>query len=492
LGEAGGEKLSRKVLILANVGNRDVRYAGDSAEVFSKIERDAARSTGDVLLDHYEDVAGSIELPIIQKGIRYIESLKYKHEEVLGRSQEAPRVELFCTDQEEPHAKDTIRFARIIEKKLPGLFPNSRENKGLRLKDKDPVTINTTRYNPSRYDYMYDFYGEFFAEKETDWEPEEWLCFALTSGGTPAMNAALILHAIQHFGENCVQIYVPDRDEPSELRLGEEMLRAAIERRFNEGLDASQFRAAARTLEASYRADYRVHACRYAEHRLAFDFRRAMDHCRDAIRDSQRETKRFLESHERDTGRLVQGGEDLDNRVLLIEELFYNLEIKYRSGEFVDALARVFRLQEALLGWVVQRETGIKTDEDKPIEEQEACSVPGLWEYILQKYPRGTKINRRSLTEISGYLCNKPQAGLPAGCAEEISRIRKTANRIDALGNLRNRSIIAHSFEGVSEAEIKGIYKGDLIEDLRKGVGEALNKDLSTNPFFELSERLKF
>ncbi len=484
--------MSRKVLILANVGNRDVRYAGDSTEVLSRIEPDAARSTGDLLLEHYEDVAQSIELPIIQRGIRYIESLKYKYEKVLGRGQDAPRVELFCTDQEEPHAKDTIGFARIIEKKLPGLFPNSRENKGLRLKDKNPVIINTTRYNPSRYDYMYDFYGEFFAEKEADWESGEWLCFVLTSGGTPAMNAALILHAVQHFGENCVQIYVPDRDEPSELRLGEEMLRAATERRFNEALDASQFRAGARTLEASSRADYRVHACRYAEHRLAFDFRRAMDHCRDAIRESLGETKRFLESHERDTSRLVQGGGDLDNRTLLIEELFYNLEVKYRSGEFVDALARVFRLQEALLGWVVQRETGIKTDEDKLIEEAEARSiVPGLWEYVVEKSPRGTKINRRSLTEVSGYLL-KPQAGLPTGRVEEVSRIRKTANSLDALGQLRNKSIIAHSFEGVSEAEIEGIYKGDLIEDLRAGVGNALNRDLSVNPFFDLAEKLKF
>lgn len=483
--------MSRKVLILANVGNRDVRYAGDSTEFRSKIEQDAARSTGDMLLEHYEEVAGNTELPIIQRGLKYIESLQYKYEEVLGRGEKAPGVELFCTDQEEPHAKDTIGFARIVEKKLPELFPNSKENKGLRLQVRDPVTINATRYNPSRYDYMYDFYGEFFAGKKADWEPEEWLCFVLTSGGTPAMNAALILHAIQHFGTNCVQVYVPDRDEPSELRLGEEMLRAATERRFNETLDTSQFRAAAGTLEASSRADYRVHACRYAEHRLAFDFRRAMDHCRDAIRNSEGEKKRFLESHERDTSRLVQGGEDLNNRVLLIEELFYNLEVKYRPGEFVDALARVFRLQEALLGWVVQRETGIKTDEDKPIEEEEARSVPGLWEYILEKNPRGTKINRRSLTEVSGYLL-KPQAGLPAERVEVVSKVRKTANKIDALGNLRNRSIIAHSFEGVSEAEIKGIYKGDLIEDLRKGMGDALSKNLTMNPFIELAGRLKF
>jgi len=483
--------MSRKVLILANVGNRDVKYDGDSTEILSKLDEDAARNTGEVLLEYYEDVVESIELPIIRKGIEYIESLKYKYEEVLGRGEAAPRVELFCTDQEVPHAKDTIGFARIIQKKLPELFPNKKENKGLRLRDKDPVAINTTHYNPSRYDYMYDFYGEFFVEKEATWEPGEWLCFVLTSGGTPAMNATLILHAVQHFGENCVQIYVPDRDEPSELRLGEEMLRAATERRFNEALDASQFRAAAGTLEDSARADYRTHACRYAEHRLAFDFRRAVDHCRAAIRASPRETKGFLESHERDTSRLLQGGENLNNRILLIEELYYNLEIKYRSGEFVDALARVFRLQEALLGWVVQRETGINTGEDKVIEKVEASSIPGLWEYMEEKLYRAPKATRYSLTVISKYLLDSA-AGLPAERKELVATVRKTANSINGLGNLRNKSIVAHSFEGVSEAEIKSIYKGDLIEDLRASVGEALNRDLSTNPFFELSEKLSF
>jgi len=400
---------------------------------------------------------------------------------------------LFCTDQEQPHVKDTVGFAKIIRRKLPGLFPNTKDNKGLRIRDKDPVAISTTRYNPSRYDYMYDFYREFFADREAEWNPEDWLCFVLTSGGTPAMNTALIFHAVQHFGENCVQVYVPDRDEPSELRLGEEMLRAATERRFNEALEVLQFRAAASTLESSSRTDYRVHACRYAEHRLAFDFRRAMDQCWSAIKESQKETKKFLEGQERDTSHLVQGGENLDNRVLLIEELFYNLEVKYRSGEFVDALARVFRLQEALLGWIVQSETGIRTDEDKSIEEKEARSVPGLWEYLLEKNPRGiTKINRRSLMEVSGYLL-KEKAQLPADHVEKVRKVRDTAKTIDALGHLRNKSIVAHSFEGVSEADIANVYKGgDLIEDLRKGVGNALDRDVSTNPFFDLSEKLRF
>ena len=45
--------MNRKVLILANVGNRDVRYAGDSTEVRSRIVGNAARSTGDLLLEHY-------------------------------------------------------------------------------------------------------------------------------------------------------------------------------------------------------------------------------------------------------------------------------------------------------------------------------------------------------------------------------------------------------------------------------------------------------
>lgn len=59
--------MSRKVLILANVGNRDVTYKGQ--------ELRPAREKGEELLSRFEEASPEIELPILFPSIRYIESL---------------------------------------------------------------------------------------------------------------------------------------------------------------------------------------------------------------------------------------------------------------------------------------------------------------------------------------------------------------------------------------------------------------------------------
>ena len=158
----------------------------------------------------------------------------------------------------------------------------------------------------------------------------------------------------------------------------------------------------------------------------------------------------------------------------------------------MDVLGRVFRLQEALLGWIVRSEIGIETDEDRVVEEKEVDAVPGLWEYMTKKLSPAPRINRYSLTVISGYLL-KPEAGLAEERQERISKVRSAANKINKLSDLRNNTIVAHGFEGVSERDIVRVYGSDtLVEDLRSMVGVALDRNLSDNPFFDLAERLKF
>ncbi len=489
--------MGRRAIIFANIGSRDVKYSpgGSESSVEDKATLASSRRLGRFLSDNYEELKGCIELPIIEKGIGHIGSLGYKYPEVLQRAKNAPTVGLFCTDQQNERYRegDTIEFAEIVRKKLPEAFPNRKNHKGIRLNDKGSVTIRAIEeHDPSRYDDMYSFYRGFFEDGD-GWILDEWLCFVLTSGGTPAMNAALILQAIQHFGESCVQVHVPREDEASELRIGEEMVRAATERRFGEALESLQFRAAAKILESTSREDHRAHACHYAKHRLAFDFRGALAHCQAAIRAAHGDTKRLLERHERSTRRLAQGRLDWSNRLLFIEELFYNLEVKVYLDEYVDALGRVWRLQEALLGWIVRSETGIETDDDRALEEQEASTVPGLWAYMREKSPeRAPKINRYSLTLISGYL-TKPEAGLSEERRTEIAKVRNVANKLNKLSDLRNKTIIAHGFEGVSEEDIEARYgQASLVEDVRSMVTAALEIDLSSNPFFGLARLLRF
>lgn len=477
--------MSRKVLILANIGNRDVMHAGKFLP--------SPREDGAWLHESYRKESSKIVLPIISPALEYI-SNEWEREVA-----DPAAAGLFCTDQENLRFRgsDTVEVARLVRRKILDGFQKPSEDSPPRLHfgGGKAVQTYTIEGTPARYDDMYSFYERFFASNSHFRDPEGWLCFILTSGGTPAMNAMLIFHAVRHFGENCVQIYISPEGVASDMQVGEEMVRAAVERRFNETLDVLQFRAAAKVLERASRGGYRSAACRYAEHRMAFDFRQARKRCLEASRGAEGDVKRYLDGHSRITQDLERGA---SNQALLIEELFYNLEVKYEAGEFVDVLGRAFRLQEALLTWTVESNTDIRTGKRKKLSDQEKAvdSVSGLRASLDSYRTRDNtklemkrEINRVALTAITEHLTTS-DAQLPEEARVRAEKVAEAAAKIEALADLRNQTIIAHGFEGVSEEDIPG--SETLVEDLRQMVGTALNRDLSTNPFFDLAEKLRF
>ncbi len=486
--------MSRKVLILANIGNRDVTCAGNFVS--------PAREKGAELLGRYAEVSADLDLPILLPALRYVGSLEYKYPEVSNEKDLTLR--LFCTDQDDPdHRKnDTLELASIAKAKLLEEFSQSQKSV-LRFKGQNAIHLNKVSSNPSRYDYMHGFYEDFFEQNRHIRNPDEYLCFVLLSGGTPQMNAMLLLHSVRHFGSNCVQVYVSPGEEAKSLRVGARIARTDARRRFNEALRVRQFRAAAEIAEDAFEgAAGREAACRYAEHRLAFDFKRAREHCDRSLQVGERALEDFLEKHLEEINRLEAEATTGKDKKRLLAELFYNLEVKYRSGEFVDVLGRMFRLQEALLTWIVEGYTGIRTGKRKkllPDQEDAVDAVPGLMESLTHyktadgnKLEMGREINRVALMAVTKHL-STPGSGLAPEDQTRAANAATTAANIEKLVNLRNKTVIAHGFEGVSEEDIVRIYDSDsLIEDLRTSVGEALNRDLSTNPFFDLAEKLRF
>lgn len=478
----------RKVLVLANLGSRDVKHDGEFLA--------SAREGGARLYEGYREASSGIELPIIFPALEHVS----RHWE---REVSEPAVAgLFYTDQEDPRFRkgDTIEIARIVRRKLLDAFqkPSQGLPPRLHFRGGKMIQMHHVEGVPARYDDMHGFYERFFADHPRLHEPEGWLCFVLTSGGTPAMNAMMLFQAVRHFGENCVQIYVSPDGVVSEMLVGEEMVRAEIERRFNDALEATQFRAAAGILEHTSRGGYRAAACRYAEHRLAFDFGEAVARCREASRAAEGEAKRYLDRHVR-AAQDLEGG--ASRQALLIEEVFYNLEVKHEAGEFVDVLGRAFRLQEALLTWIVETNTGIRSGRGNNLTDQEDAvdAVPDLRKFLENyrtkesgKLQMGREINRVALSAISKHLAT-PEAGLSRESRTRVEKVLEATEKVEALADLRNRTIIAHGFEGASHDDVAGAFgSGDLIEDLRSSVGAALLRDLSANPFFELAEKLRF
>lgn len=135
--------MSRKVLMLANVGSRDVTYAGNFVS--------PAREKGAELYGRYAEVSADIDLPILLPALRYVESLEYKYPEI--SNEEGLTLRLFYTDQDDPdHRKnDTLELAKIAEEKLLEEFSRSKKG-GLRFKGKKAIHLTAVSSNPSRYD----------------------------------------------------------------------------------------------------------------------------------------------------------------------------------------------------------------------------------------------------------------------------------------------------------------------------------------------------
>lgn len=485
--------MNRKVLILANVGNRDVKCGGRFVS--------PAREKGAELYGKYAQVSADIELPILFPALRYVESLGYKYREIYN--QDDLTLRLFYTDQEdtEHRAEDTLELAKIAKEKILESFSPKGKKEGLRIRGSKAIVLSPVRSNPSRYDHMHSFYEDVFDRNPRLQDPEEYLCFVLLSGGTPQMNAMLLLHSVRHFGSNCVQVYVSPNKEVRSLRVGTQIAQMDARRRFNEALEVHQFRAAARIAEVAFEGGSgRAAACRYAEHRMVFDFKRAREYCEKSLRVAERSLEGYLEEQRDEIDRLEADATPGRDKKRLLAELFYNIEVKYAAGEFVDVLGRVFRLQEEILTRVVGEHTDLQTGKKLDDQKKALEALPGLLEFLENDYRTangenldpGREVNRVGLAAIVEYLAEK-DSGLSEDEKARISRMAQVSKKIEKLASLRNKTILAHGFEGVSEEEIVDAYGSKtLVENLRVGLGEVLEEELLPNPFFELSKKLKF
>ena len=504
------EQTKRRVLILATLGTSDVRLDGERIRL--------TREEGEEILNSYDELSDRIDLPILRPCLNYIGA--EGGPEVLDHQGEGPVVGLYYSDQDEDEAeprersKDTLFFAEIAKRKLHEMYPKSKKNKSLRLQKetntaKDAVRLYYVPGSPSLYDRMYEFFKEFFGTGVDTEGPDisvakEWRCYVLPTGGTPAMSSMMLLRAVQHFGASCIQLYTSRDETVTEITFGDHIARSSSRRQFEEALEVLQFRAAAKISdEAPQDSSGTSAAARYAEYRLAFDFRRAWKQCREARKllpegRLRRRLARHLTAIQKlgAVQRMDDEGVPHRDQPLLIAEIFYNLEVKYRNGEFVDVLGRCFRLQEALLRWTVEEYTGIRTGKGENFAgQQEAIAgVPGLETNLDSEDMLNSErqISKAHLYTVVRHLKTE-DAKLSEEDRGRVERTVNIANKIDGLAQLRHKSVIAHGFKGVSEEDVIEAYKPDtpLIEDLREGVGVALGKDLSTNPFVELAEKLE-
>lgn len=452
------------IILVTNVGNRDL--------LLNDFPITPPREAGEQILKEFEHHADQLKMPILQPAIDY----------VLQRSGRIDTLALFTTNQEDPRhrATDTLFFGKIIEKLVPQRYDRKKVV---------AVKVFEIIQNPALPDEMFVFFERQFKENKTFKMDGLERFYVLPVGGIPASNMALVFQAIGIFREKAFPIYVSDQSyRVTPLNLTERILQGFQRELIQHHLEASDYSAVAAILHRDREPEL-WHLAQYARHRLYFDADTALQHA-DYLEKIASGRERVFCQEIRFQIEEIQRGDLL----ALIGEVYFNARIKYRQEEYVDFLGRVFRLQEAVLRYIVERKLAFSTALDKKTRTFKAFtegveSNPALHKFLEEESYEGQRLKWRqvnipTLMAVLDFLLRSSQdSSLSSSEREAYSEIYRIFKKLKKLSELRDQSIIAHGFQGISRKIIAESYgDGDVIEDLSRVVA-ALGIDAADDPF---------
>jgi CRISPR-associated protein (Cas_Cas02710) len=284
------------------------------------------------------------------------------------------------------------------------------------------------------------------------------------------------------------------------LNLHAELLGDHARREAEAHLKRRDYAALEQTLRQSRLGEpWHQQLCAYAECRTRFDFRGA----REALERARRELQsgevharvgQFLEElqpflKETTPSRSASSSEEWEEwfklQRELLAELFFNLRRKVLQGEWVDFLSRLFRLQEAVLRLVFEMETNHSTYKHKGAEFADFSQVitgdAALSKWFTDNAIRFEEPNSRNLFQALRYWVEKGGKGRKYG---------KLYNAVKVIGDaglqeLRNQSIAAHGYQGVSQADVESKAQKSVEEllDLVKQVISGLEGNVDRDPY---------
>ena len=465
----------RRVLFLANVGNRDLNVDGQPVS-------DDHRARGEAILADYAAYAGRLSAPILEVALQRVLREGTADQPLLVT------VGLFGTDQPSSagshRRRDTAPFAHVLARYLPERFPPQQRQVHGHVEK--PVLVRTIDENPSYYDAMYEWFGTQLARVE----PARFdCCYVSPVGGTPAANFGLLLRAIERFERRCQVLYVPEGGrQPVVLDIADHLVQRVVRARARDAIERYEFARAADLLQETGADPALIALAEHTAHRLHFDFeqaRAALD--APATKSARNECRELMRRLNEGLDALLDG-----EPCALVAELYYNLLVTYEQGRYVDFLARLFRLHEALLRLLVEKTLGLPTDEEKgrahPAYTAGIEQAPALKAFLDQRSERGVfdatrPPNRWALEQLATYAVTQ------AGAASPWPELAAGLKRIQALADLRNKSIGGHGFRGVSRAVLGRAYRGDLLADLATMMA-LLNVSAEASPFEQVRRAL--
>ncbi len=411
-------------IAIITIGNRDIILKKD--EEFPSFAKDC-RSKGEYILENFSKLKDKLEFPIIQPFLNYIIDRSIKLDEffIIATNQSEK-------EDEQYRKKDTFYYAKIVKNNL------ERYDR--------KVSVITLQKNINDFIYNYKYFQDSL-EKFPKENIEK--IFLLPVGGIPNINTPLIMASILKFQDKVYQFYVDEKHSNClPVPFGKKLLKEIENERIKSALD-SYFFASIRDICSD---KFIRMIADYAYNRLSFNMVKAKIIADDMIMEFPNENLAFMSESITDIRNSFQEK---------IKEIFFTAVIKIKQNQFIDALLRLYSFTDNLL---IQRVCNLYNLEYNMVNNFENWWKSYASKQILKDNP---DIENKL---IIGNI-DKPdlkRSGIPLyegliKFKDMNDDVLQISQPLIAISKLRNKSIAAHGFEGVSLDNInEELDKNDL------------------------------
>lgn len=451
-----------KVCLIANVGQRDLQLDGQP------ISHDQMRGQATTFLNELNTYQPRLSMPMLSAALKRVQS-----------NSDGKRIDaviLAATDQadEKYRQGDTEPAAQVLKKLIEEL-----QNRPA------CVVVAPIRDAPNSYDRMLDVYRREIVTRKPVKDAEQ--IYVLCTGGTPACNTALLLASVEKYRDRVTALYVNEKTSVcTPLQIGEILLDGYRRAARDQALTQYDFAAIAND---NAHPPLARHIARAASARANFDF----DTLDNIVANQHSELEKLDASM---AERLVTDNQLLsDNKPeALLRELFWNAHVRWHREEYADFLGRVWRMCEMAYQLLLREVTGIDLDGSPKSDDalrNWINGLPWLQEILTQRRiePRQSMKTMEAILKALRDRDDEQRTDL----RERIAAVLQPAETLQGARDLRNKSIIAHGFKGLSKSVILenlGLDEAGLWETIRSLL-TALSVEKDENPYEHFAALLR-
>lgn len=467
------------IVYLANVGTRDVTWQDKPLS--------PPRQEGEALLRRYEDIRNQLDAPILVPGLnRAIEKVGHISQVVLFVSNQA------VTTPSRYRDNDTVYCGELLK-----LFLSERFGSQL-----GGVIIEPLLGNPADYNVTLDF----FARRLPDLLPPDRMevVYVVPVGGADASNVGLWVSAVRLYRRKVQLLCVMPDGRVDVLALHAELLRETFRAQVAAYLGMHDYAGLEQLLriEPDFSSSWVPPICSYAHHRLHFDFTRAMAALTQAQQTASGERRAqigrlqasltpFLRPIALPASMSLESEweEWLALQRQFLRELFAHLQVKAEQQEWLEFVGRLFRLYEAILRFVFEEQTRHNTegtDRRGYLDYAKALPAnPALEFYLRNKGVKEMRPTTYTLGLALEFWVTQSDK------SKELGPVLSAVRQVERLSELRNRSAIAHGYEGVSREQIEQIVSISVVLDAVRVALTKLGVSVSGSPFNDVQHLLR-